>query len=215
MWLIILFGWGCKPSDNVIPLNLKASFSPIQIDKFIIYSYEEFNHNAFDSKTDTINYWIRETIETSFLDQENDSAHRLRIDHSNDEGLNWEFQYYAVLKEDDYGIERSDFDIKRVKLSFPIHDNKRWDVNMFNNQDIQYGYYKNTDAPYQIEDSVFNETVIIKLADQEDIIFTLFEEEVYARGLGLMKRKFIDIETQPGKYKDGIEYTKTFIQSNW
>ncbi len=113
-----MFGWGCKPSDNVIPLNLKASFSPIQIGKFIIYSYEELNQNSFDSKTDTINYWIKETIETSFL-------------------------------------------------------------------------------------------------DQEDIIFTHFEEEVYARGLGLIKRKFIDIETQPGKYKDGIEYTKTFIQSNW
>jgi hypothetical protein len=210
-----LFGWGCKPSDNVIPLNLKASFSPIQIGKFIIYSYEELNHNSFDSKTDTINYWIKETIETSFLDQENDSAYRLRIDHSSDEGLNWGFQYYAVLKEDDYGIERSDFDIKRVKLSYPVHDNKRWDINMFNNQDIQYGYYKNTDTPHQIEDSLFNETVIVKLADQEDIIFTHFEEEVYARGLGLIKRKFIDIETQPGKYKNGIEYTKTFIQSNW
>ena len=86
---------------------------------------------------------------------------------------------------------------------------------MFNNQDIQYGYYKNTDTPDQIEDSLFNETVIVKLADQEDIIFTYFEEEVYARGLGLIKRKFIDIETQLGKYKNGIEYTKTFIQSNW
>lgn len=210
-----MFGWGCKPSDNVIPLNLKNSFFPIQIDKFIIYSYEELNHNAFDSKTDTINYWIKETIDTSFLDQENDSTYRLRIDHSIDEGLNWEFQYYAVLKEDDYGIERSDYDIKRVKLTYPVHDNKRWDINMFNNQDIQYGYYKNTDTPYQIEDSLFNETVIVKLANQEDIIFTQFEEEVYARGLGLIKRKFIDIETQPGKYKDGIEYTKTFLQSNW
>ena len=210
-----MFGWGCKPSDNVIPLNFKNSFFPIQIDKFIIYSYEELNHNAFDSKTDTINYWIKETIDTSFLDQENDSTYRLRIDHSIDEGLNWEFQYYAVLKEDDYGIERSDYDIKRVKLTYPVHDNKRWDINMFNNQDIQYGYYKNTDTPYQIEDSLFNETVIVKLANQEDIIFTQFEEEVYARGLGLIKRKFIDIETQPGKYKDGIEYTKTFLQSNW
>ena len=47
------------------------------------------------------------------------------------------------------------------------------------------------------------------------IIFTIFEEEVYARGIGLISRKFCDIETQPGKYKDGIEYTKTIISSNW
>ena len=86
---------------------------------------------------------------------------------------------------------------------------------MFNSQETQYGFYQNTDGLYRIKDSLFSETVNVNLGDQEDIIFTIFEEEVYARGIGLISSKFRDIETQPGKYKDGIEYTKTIIRSNW
>ena len=126
-----------------------------------------------------------------------------------------EFQHYSVLKDDDFGIERTDFDVKKVKLSFPVQNNKRWDINMFNNQDVQYGYYNQVDESFFIDDSTFDETVTIKIADRQDIIFTQFEEEIYARGIGLIQRQFKDIETQPGKYKDGIEYTETLLQTNW
>ena len=211
--IITLFYWGCKPDELIVPN--KISLSPIKIGKYIIYNREELNHDAFNSQTDTIKYWIKETIESSFLDQENDTTYRLLIDHSNDEGKSWEFHHYAVLKEDDFGIERTDFDVKKVKLSFPVQNNKRWDINMFNNQDIQYGYYNQVDESFYIDDSTFDETVTIKIADRQDIIFTQFEEEIYARGIGLIQRQFKDIETQPGKYKDGIEYTETLLQTNW
>jgi hypothetical protein len=90
-----------------------------------------------------------------------------------------------------------------------------WDINMFNNHDAQYGYYNQVDESFFIDDSAFDETVTIKIADRQDIIFTQFEEEIYARGIGLIQRQFKDIETQPGKYKDGIEYTETLLQTNW
>ena len=211
---VLFFCWSCGETGQLVYPS-KASFYPTKKDKFIIYSYEEFNHDAFNSSTDTTTYWIKETIETPFIDQEKDSSYQLRIDYSYDEGLNWEFQYYAVIKVDNYSLERSDLDVKRIKLSFPVKDNKSWDVNMLNSQETQYGFYQNTDGLYRIKDSLFSETVIVNLGDQEDIIFTIFEEEVYARGIGLILRKFRDIETQPGKYKDGIEYTKTIIRSNW
>ena len=211
--LITLSYWGCKPDELIIPK--KISLSPIETGKYIIYHRLELNHDAFNSQTDTTNYWIKESIESSFLDQENDTAYRLQINHSNDEGLSWEFHHYAFIKEDDFGIERTDFDIKKVKLSFPVENNKRWDINMFNNQDAQYGYYIRIDEPFYTDNSVFDKTVAIKIADRQDIIFTQFEEEIYARGIGLIQRQFKDIETQPGKYKDGIEYTETLLQTNW
>jgi hypothetical protein len=211
--IITLSYWGCKPDELIVPK--KISLSPIEIGKYIIYDHTELNHDAFNSQTDTISYWIKETIESSFLDQENDTAYRLQIDHSNDEGKSWEFQHYSVLKDDDFGIERTDFDVKKVKLSFPVQNNKMWDINMFNNHDAQYGYYNQVDESFFIDDSAFDETVTIKIADRQDIIFTQFEEEIYARGIGLIQRQFKDIETQPGKYKDGIEYTETLLQTNW
>ena len=211
--LITLFFLGCKPDELATPK--KTSLSPIAVGKFIIYDHAELSHDAFNSKTDTITFWIKETIESLFLDQENDTAYRIQIDHSIDNGESWEFHHYAVLKEDDFGIERTDFDVKKVKLSFPVQNNKRWDINMFNNQDAQYGYYIRIDEPFYTDNSVFDKTVTIKIADRQDIIFTQFEEEIYARGIGLIQRQFKDIETQPGKYKDGIEYTETLLQTNW
>ena len=103
-------------------------------------------------------------------------------------------------------------------------------VHAFNNEEIDYVKQaidvakrakKHLDLPtsvitdMDIDNSVFDKTVTIKIADRQDIIFTQFEEEIYARGIGLIQRQFKDIETQPGKYKDGIEYTETLLQTNW
>ena len=60
--IITLSYWGCKPDELIVPN--KISLSPIKIGKYIIYNREELNHDAFNSQTDTIKYWIKETIES-------------------------------------------------------------------------------------------------------------------------------------------------------
>ena len=55
-------------------------------------------------------------------------------------------------------------------------------------------------------------TVNVILANQTNFIFSHIETEIYARNTGLIKQEIIQTETQPGKYKNGIEYTKIRIK---
>ena len=63
-------------------------------------------------------------------------------------------------------------------------------------------------------DTEFIETVIVDLGNDINPFFTTVEEEVYAKNIGLINRIVKEIETQPGKYKDGTEYEQTFYRTN-
>ena len=101
-------------------------------------------------------------------------------------------------------------------MAFPFRELKTWDVNALNVQDTKLARVKNLEKSVTtILGKQFAKSVLIDLGNQVDPILTNIENEVYAEGLGLIERKYSYIETQPGKYKSGIEYIKTIYETNW
>ena len=192
------------------------SYAPLEIGKYIIYDVTNLSHDAFRESTDTTYFQIRETIESDFIDNADNTVYKTLVETSEDSGSNWIFVRYATLQRDEYCYQRVEDDIRKVKLSFILKERKSWDVNQMNILPSQKAKITNLDKSYTISaDLVFPNTLIIDLGNEIDPFFQNVESEVYAAGIGLIERKLIDVETQPGKYKDGNEYIQTYQQSNW
>ena len=202
--------YSCAPDEPLKPV--KPPFSSVYVGKISTYAVEEIHHDAFTRTTDTLNYRLRETVEELYIDAAGDTAYKVRIDRSEIPENTWVFDQYAIEQKDVYGLERIENDSRKVKLIYPVSDGKRWDVNLFNAEDPQYGYYQDVDQPYPTSDSMYPETVNVILANQTNFIFSHIETEIYARNTRLIKKEIIQTETQPGKYKNGIEYTKIRIK---
>lgn len=214
--IILTLLWSCNSKDKLQPPQLpKESYQPIKEDKYLVYHVIELTHNSFESKTDTSYYLIKETYESPFDDLEGNKAFRIRVERSDTGKYQWNFDHFATIHKDQYGVERVEFDQRKVKHSFPIENDKRWDINLFNEDDIQYGFYSDLDQATTINNKTYPLTVYANLGERSDFISTYFDQELYARGIGLIWQKYVDIETQPGKYKNGIETTKTIIETNW
>ncbi len=199
-----------EPEIN-IPL-----YAPLEIGKYIVYNVKNLSHDNFKESTDTTYFQIRETIESDFIDNAGNKVYKTLVETSKDSGSNWIFLRYATLQRDNYSYQRVEDDIRKVKLSFPFKELKSWDANQMNTLPSQKAKITNLDQSYTISrDLVFSNTVIIDLGNEVDPFFQNVESEVYAAGIGLIERKLIDVETQPGKYKDGNEYIQTYLQSNW
>lgn len=214
LYVLLLSFASCKRVEDPEPNG--PSYAPLEIEKYIIYDVTNLSHDAFKERTDTTYFQIRETIESDFLDNAGNTVYKTLVETSEDSGSNWIFLRYATFERDGYSYQRVEDDIRKVKLGFPLKERKSWDANQMNTSPSQKAKITNLDKSYTIStDLVFSNTLIIDLGNEVDPFFQNVESEVYAAGIGLIERRLIDVETQPGKYKDGNEYIQTYQQSNW
>ena len=193
-----------------------TSYYPLEMGKSITYSVTEYSHDAFLEKTDTTYFWQKEILEDSFNDISGSLVYKMGISISKDSGKNWIFNSFAIVEKDNNSGIRTENNTRKTILAFPFRELKTWDVNALNVQDTKLARVKNIEKSVTtILGKQFAKSVLIDLGNQVDPILTNIENEVYAEGVGLIERKYSYIETQPGKYKSGIEYIKTIYETNW
>lgn len=191
-----------------------ATYYPLAIGEYSIFAIQELEHDPFTEKTDTINYWLKETIVDTLRDNTGQLAYKLQEEQSNDQGESWEFIRFGVTHKDENSAQRFVGNIRTVVQSYPLRERKSWDVNELNNQDKKTARYFDIDQEYTIDQSSYTNTLRVDLGTDVDPLFQEVEEEIYARGKGLIKRIKINVETQPNKYKEGNEYIQTIISTN-
>lgn len=173
-------------------------------------------HDGFTGNSDTLHYVLRETIESNFVDNAGNTAYRIRIDYKYDSMPKWEFKQYISANADIYSAQINRNDVRLVKLSFPVRNRKTWDENELNSLEPQTNRYVNVHNAYNLNDTlVYQQTLEVDQGDEVDPFFRFYGREVYAFGIGLIKKQYINTEQQIGKYLQGSEYTKTLYETNW
>jgi len=211
-WVVIM---SCNSTEEPIAMP-GTSYYPLEMGKYITYSVTEYSHDAFLEKTDTTYFWQKEILEDTFNDISGSLVYKMGISISKDSGKNWIFNSFAIVEKDNNSGIRTENNTRKTILGFPFRELKTWDVNALNVQDTKLARVKNLEKSVTtLSGKQFAKSVLIDLGNQVDPILTNIENEVYAEGLGLIERKYSYIETQPGKYKSGIEYIKTIYETNW
>lgn len=205
----------CKRVAEPLPIS-GPNYYPLEVGKYITYLVREYNHDAFLEKSDTAYYWQKELIESSFIDNSGSLVYKLEISRSQDSGVHWAFASFAIVEKDEFSAKRTENNQRKTVLSFPLRDRKTWNVNELNTLDYQRAKVDNLDKiKNSLLGSTFTQTVSIDLGNDVDIFFSNIESEVYASGIGLIERTYVNTETQPDKFKNGIEQIKTIYETNW
>jgi hypothetical protein len=210
--LILSLFASCDRSEE--PTTFGLEYFPIEVGKYKCYTMDSIAYYAFSGSSDTFNYFIKETVETSFIDNAGNKAFRLKVDVSFDTALEWNFSKYLTVHKDAYSAQLVENDLRYVKLSFPVKNRKSWDENEYNVLDKQLCRYIDIDEPFELNGKTYMNTLAVDKGDSEDPYFRFFGRDVYAVGTGLILEEYINTETQQGKTK-GNAYTKTLYSSNW
>jgi hypothetical protein len=209
--LAILTFYSCDKVEP--PVESDTVFFPLKLSTFTVFKVTLLEHDAFREKTDTLSYFIKETTQDTIINNAGKLVYRTRIEQSQND-TNYTFIKYVIEERDDFSAQRVEDDTRKIKLSFPLKERKTWDANEFNINEYQSAQTIKVNEPYMAGDTEFIETVIVDLGNDINPFFTTVEEEVYAKNIGLINRIVKEIETQPGKYKDGTEYEQTFYRTN-
>lgn len=205
--------FSCK-TETVDKTLVGPNYLPLEVGKYITYVCTEINHNAFLETSDTSHLWIKESCIQGSQDSNRVIFH-CKLEQSFDSGKSWKFQKWIIYHVSDFNILRQEDDMLKSKIIFPLVERKTWDANSYNSQDFQRAKALEVGELYQSTDHIFSNTARIELNQNENLYFTKNEEEIYASGIGLIERRFQELEKQPGKYLKGNEYVKIFQESNW
>ena len=200
---------GCKP-DHIVLENPSINYLPTTIGKWIIYDIDSTYYNDFDMSVNHYTFQIMERIDASFTDNEGRPTQKVLQFKRDNDTIEWTLVKAFTINLTNQRAERTEDNVRYVKLGFPISISTRWDGNAFNANGEEEYEYSNLHHPGMINGISFDSTITASNTnDFPNSIFDYVIEEQYANGVGLVYRKYINAyKTIGGNYYKGVVYYK-------
>ncbi|MFM1932837.1 MAG: hypothetical protein RL226_2140 [Bacteroidota bacterium] len=193
---------GCKKKTDYEAIDFGYDYFPTEIGTFVEYEVDSISYGEVN---DTSHFYLREVIADDFIDNERQMA--LKVERYKRTNLTdeWELTDVWVQKRTTTTAERIEENIRYIRLVFPMEQGDSWDGNVYNT-DAPWQYaYGSLNIPYQVDNLSFNETVKVEQRNNINLIDQEEAWEVYARGVGLIEKRLLDLTYQ------NLEITGVFV----
>ncbi|MBC7937884.1 MAG: hypothetical protein H7Y86_21260 [Rhizobacter sp.] len=229
----------CKEKTGGVETASIGDYSPFTVGKFITYQLDSVVPVNFGAALETRTYEVKYLVDAAINDINNRPSFRI-VRYIKKPGNVWQGDATFLATPTSQGLEFVENNLRYIKLRLPIRDGYTWLGNSYIDT-----YSLNSEVKYLADwdymyDSVgvaatvgdYNLDDVIKVEQRDEIIgdptdpLNLYYEtnygmEKYARGVGLVYRKFLHIEYQrptgsvTGKFVDGTYgVTLTMIDHN-
>ena len=235
-FLIFVFLFSsCKKTDTFISPAI-ADYFPLQSGKYITYHLDSIVYKSFGTRDTTISYEVKYLTDSLTTDNLGRPAWRIFRFIRKESSQPWIPDASFMAINTGTRLEFIENNLRYVKLQLPIQNDFSWKGNSFIDTYSAYSQvryldnwdyvYANVDGPDNVGTYTLDSTLtvnqrdeVIGLPDQPDSYSEKnFSQEKYARGIGMIYRKFFHSEYQPsngGYFADGsYGVTYTMIDHN-
>lgn len=234
--LAIVVGISCtKETEPVDESTFGYDFFPVTKGKSWIYASDSIIYDNGGTKIDTFVSFIKEEIGDSFIDEAGNTVYKLNRYFRRNPTDVWSRTNTWTTYTDRTRAIRTEENLKFVKLVFPLKKGLRWDGNVFLDEDIKIDVagesieaYKNWKHKIEEINEKFSfkgsDAVAVKvnLVDDASIIDRRKVTEYYGKGIGLLKKEMIILDSDGSRPNDpwekkaqkGFIHTLTLIEVN-
>ena len=232
----ILFS-ACKKSNDVLDTATVSEYSPLVVGKYISYNLDSTVFINFGAKDTVISYQVKHQIDAQITDNLGRPAYRITRYIRKTAANTWVPDNTFMNVPSEFTIEFIENNMRFLKLKGPIRNGYTWKGNIYIDTKSINSTVKYLDDWDYTYDSVNVKTTIgtftldstLKVAQRDEVIGNPtdinsyneinFGAEKYAKGIGLVYRKFLHVEYQPptpgrGGYKQGYGVKMTMIDHN-
>ena len=189
--VILILTIGC---ESTIEFDKEASgqaFYPLTTGEYREYKIQEIKYTIL-SPPDTMNYFLKEQVGDSFINQTGGMTYTLNRFKRNDDTIPWKIDSVWTVIKSENNVVVSENNIPFTKLVFPVLDQKKWDGNAFNTMEEELYTYENTYQPLTFNDMDFNSTLkVIQEYNPDSIVMRDERSEIYAENVGLIYKESI------------------------
>ncbi len=212
-----LFGLisGCK-KESILPVSPSLNYFPVQKGKWIEYSVDSIVHADNDNNNDDsvyyFNYFVREVIDSSYIDGAGRTAQVILRYKRFDMQSPWTLSKVWTQVLSDVGAFRTEDNYTFEKLGFPINRKTTWNGNNMNVLDEEFYVYKNIHTSFTMNNQTFDSTLNVIQIDENNYIERRYGIETYATGIGVIYKERDDLEKRLGIVVKGVEFKMQMIQ---
>jgi hypothetical protein len=208
---LILFS--CKKNTDS-PVDLGYGYYPSNIGHWVLYDVDSTYYSGYYHTVTTSHFLIKEYFESTYNDNEGRPTQRIER-YKKIDTLPYFLKDVWASNLTQSTAEKVEENVRFVKLVFPIVEDKQWNGNAYNTKDPQDYTYYHVFMPYTVNGVTFDSTVtVIQASDTTNLVEPTNEFEVYAKHVGLIYKRFMDVKKLP-PYLDsitsGVDYTMKII----
>ena len=192
--------------DEVSPQMDWDIFYPLSIGTTRVYECTNITIDVPVGTNDTSIFYIREEVAECIGDT---NACKVYAEHcwkSDSPNGPWEPYVSLSIQKFGHAIVRVENNEPFQILRFPATKNYTWNINQYNTRDEQQVFYSDIFVSDTISNIVYDSVLVVSQQDFKSLYTYQFSEERYAKNVGLIYRKNIDVESQPNHAK--IDLTK-------
>jgi len=237
--LATVFFSACKKETETVATAELSEYVPLQVGKYIIYQLDSFRYLPFSTQGITISYQVKFSVDATITDNLGRPAYRIVRSIRKTAAGAWQTDntFSAIHTGNTFEFV-DDQNMRFLKLHLPIRNGYSWRGNSYINTSSQYSdfrfldgwdyTYDSVDAPLTL--GAINLDSTIKVAQRDEVIGnpadpnsyseTNFSVEYYAKGIGLVYKRFLHSEYQPptggsAYYSDASKgFTLTLLEHN-
>lgn len=230
--------YGCKKESETLETASLTDYFPLEVGKTYLYRLDSTVPASFGSALIVKSYQAKDTIESTFTDNQGRLSYRIFRFIRDTAGLQpWTFGATFVATPTDDAIEYVDNNLRFLKLHAPVTEGYLWLAHSFidtKSLNTTVGYldeweyeYQNVGSEYTVLNTVYDSTVTVFQHDETTPegpfdaanYYQLNKaSEVYAKGIGLIYKEFLHWTWQttppPSKYEDGSYGVKLSLISH-
>ena len=237
LFVLALFTACEKESLPASEFSKQKEYYPLVPGKYIDFQYDSIVYDENGTAKYAYSGFIREKIDTLLKDSESEKQYRLIKYWRKDSTDLWLITDVETITVTDNQLIRTEENLPFIRLVFPPEKNKRWNGNALFDENIivkfagesirmfQGWEYKITDKDYtaSIGQADLDSLVRVEEVNDAESIFSLrYSSQVYAKGIGPVKREMKIYDTQrpqPGKAweeyaEKGFSLVQTMISHN-
>lgn len=195
------------------------AYFPLEPGRYIVYEVDSIYHDLPVGVQDTFHFYIKEVVDTTFLDLEDRPSNRIERFYKDSLSHPWELKNVWVANRTNQSAQRVEENLRYVRMVFPVTDNVTWDGNTFNILDAWEHHYEDIDIPKQIGGTNFQKTVTVIQRDRVNLLEEEFAQEIYSYDLGLVYKQLDSLKfTFSGgisEIESGVEFRMTAIETGF
>ena len=235
--ITVVFLSACKKSTDVLETAAVSEYAPLLVGKYISYNLDSSLYINFGTKDTVISYQVKHQIDAQITDNLGRPAYRITRYIRKTAANAWVPDNTFMAVPTDFTMEFIENNLRFLKLKGPIRNGYSWKGNSYiDTYSINSPVRYLADWDYTYDSVNVKQTIgaftldsTLKVAQRDEVIGNPadpnsyheinFGAEKYAKGIGLVYRKFLHVEYQPptpgrGGYKQGYGVKLTMIDHN-
>ncbi len=193
----------CKKNNiNSTTTDFGKDYYPIEVGRYIVYDVDSTAYDEITHIPTTYKYRLKEIITEAFINDEGKTAYRLEryikpYDSTKSyDQISWKIKDVWTIIPYTNSIEKIEENIRYVKLIFPVKKSAQWNGNIKNTLGTKNYTYEYADFSETVNNLFFSKVTKIKQYEYRTSIKYQNEVEKYAKGIGMIYKEIVDLESQ-------------------